>query len=139
MMGKSIKELNIGDEASMSRTVTEADVILFGGVSGDFNPAHFDEEYARKTLFKGRIAHGMIAASYATAVLAMKLPGPGSIYLGQEMKFLAPVRFGDTVIAKVEVLEKNEGKNRVILRTYCTNQDGKLILDGKATILPPIK
>ena len=138
MKGKTIHELSIGEQAYMSRTVTEADVVAFGGVSGDINPAHFDEEFAKKTPFKGRIAHGMIAASYATAVLAMKLPGPGSIYLGQEMKFLAPVRFGDTVTATVEVVEKNLEKNKVIMRTYCTNQNGVIVLDGKATIRPPM-
>lgn len=137
MIGKKIGEICIGDKACMSRTVTEADVTLFGGVSGDMNPAHFDEAYAKGTQFKGRIAHGMIAASYMTAVMAMQLPGPGSIYLSQEMKFLAPVRFGDTVTARVEVLEKDANRNRVVLRTYCENQDGILLVDGKAMIMPP--
>jgi len=137
MIGKTMSELKIGDEASLSRTVTEADIILFSGVSGDINPMHLDEEYAKQTIFKGRIAHGMIACSYLTAVLANKLPGPGSIYAGQEFKFLAPVRIGDTVTAKVEVVEIIEAKNRVKLRTYCINQNGTLLVDGKATLLPP--
>lgn len=138
MRGKTIDELVIGEKAFSSRTVTEADVVMFAGVSGDINPAHMNEEYASKTPFKGRIAHGLIAVSYFTAVLAMKLPGPGSIYLNQEMKFMAPVRIGDTITATVEVLEKIDEKNKVILRTYCENQDGILVVDGKAAIRPPV-
>ena len=106
MTGKTINEINLGDKASYSRTVTEADVVLFGGVSGDLNPAHFNEEYCKDTMFKGRIAHGMLSSSYISTVLGMQLPGPGTIYLSQELKFTAPVKFGDTVTATIEVIEK---------------------------------
>lgn len=137
MTGKNINEINLGDKASYSRTVTEADVVLFGGVSGDLNPAHFNEEYCKDTMFKGRIAHGMLSSSYISTVLGMQLPGPGTIYLSQELKFTAPVKFGDTVTATIEVIEKIEEKNRIVLDTICTNQDGKVVVKGKAVVMPP--
>ena len=137
MTGKTINEINLGDKASYSRTVTEADVVLFGGVSGDLNPAHFNEEYCKDTMFKGRIAHGMLSSSYISTVLGMQLPGPGTIYLSQELKFTAPVKFGDTVTATIEVVEKIEEKNRIVLDTICTNQDGKVVVKGKAVVMPP--
>ena len=137
MKGKSINEINIGDKSSYSRTVTETDVVLFGGVSGDLNPAHFNEEYCKETMFKGRIAHGMLSAGYISTVLGMQLPGPGTIYLSQEVKFIAPVRFGDTITATVEVVEKIEDKNRIVLETICVNQQGKVVIKGKAIVMPP--
>lgn len=137
MTGKTINEINLGDKASYSRTVTEADVVLFGGVSGDLNPAHFNEEYCKDTMFKGRIAHGMLSSSYISTVLGMHLPGPGTIYLSQELKFTSPVKFGDTVTATIEVIEKIEEKNRIVLDTICTNQDGKVVVKGKAVVMPP--
>lgn len=137
MKGKTIKEINIGDKSSYSRTVSEADVILFGGVSGDLNPAHFNEEYSKETMFKGRIAHGMLSASYISTVLGMNLPGPGTIYLSQDLKFTSPVKFGDTITATVEVIEKIEEKNRIILETICVNQRGEVVVKGKATVMPP--
>ena len=99
MIGKTIDEMNVGDAAEMAKTVTETDVYLFAGITGDFNPAHVNEAYAKNTFFKGRIAHGMLSAGFISAVLAMKLPGPGTIYLSQFMEFKAPVRIGDTVTA----------------------------------------
>lgn len=137
MKGRTINEINIGDKASYSRTVTEADVLLFGGVSGDLNPAHFDEEYSKNTIFKGRITHGMLSSSYISAVLGMQLPGPGTIYLSQELKFMAPVMFGDTITAMVEVIEKLEDKNRIVLDTTCINQHGSTVVKGKAVVMPP--
>jgi len=137
MIGKTINEIKIGDKSSYSRTVCEADVILFGGVSGDLNPAHFNEEYSKNTMFKGRIAHGMLSAGYISTVLGMHLPGPGTIYLSQELKFTAPVKFGDTITATVEVIEKLEEKNRLILETICTNQKGDIVVKGKAVVMPP--
>ncbi|RLA18551.1 MAG: (R)-hydratase, partial [Gammaproteobacteria bacterium] len=115
--GYSIEGLKVGQSASMTKTVTEADVILFAGVTGDFNPAHIDDEYAKKSMFKGRIAHGMMSAGFISAVLAMKLPGPGTIYLGQTLKFKAPVRIGDTVTATVTVSDINVEKKIVKLDT----------------------
>lgn len=137
LLGKTINEINIGDTAEYSRTVTESDVVIFGGVSGDLNPAHFNEAYAKETFFKGRIAHGMLTAGYISTVLGMQLPGAGTIYMGQELKFTAPVRFGDTVTAVVRAMEKNEEKNIVIFETICTNQNGDIVLKGKATVKPP--
>ncbi|WP_288221718.1 MaoC family dehydratase [uncultured Clostridium sp.] len=137
MKGRTIKEINIGDKSSYSRTVSEADVTLFGGVSGDLNPAHFNEEYSKETMFKGRIAHGMLSASYISTVLGMNLPGPGTIYLSQDLKFTSPVKFGDTITATVEVIEKIEEKNRIILETICVNQRGEVVVKGKAMVMPP--
>ena len=131
----SFAEIKVGDKASMAKTVTEYDVYTFAGVTGDFNPVHIDAEFAKTTMFQGRIAHGMLSAGFISAVLGTALPGQNTIYLGQELQFKAPVKIGDTVTATVEVLEKIEGKNRLILRTTVTNQDGVLVTDGKATVL----
>ena len=137
MKGLTIKELNIGDKASFQKTITETDVYLYAGITGDLNPAHINQVEAETTMFQGRIAHGMLTAGLVSAVLGMQLPGPGSIYLGQELKFLAPVRMGDTIKAEVEVIEKIEEKNRIKLNTICTNQNGIEVLKGIATIMPP--
>ncbi|EKQ57570.1 MULTISPECIES: MaoC family dehydratase [unclassified Clostridium] len=137
MKGLTIKELNIGDKASFQKTITETDVYLYAGITGDLNPAHINQVEAEKTMFQGRIAHGMLTAGLVSAVLGMQLPGPGSIYLGQELKFMAPVRIGDTIKAEVEVIEKFEDKNRIKLSTICTNQNGVEVLVGVATIMPP--
>ena len=137
MKGLTIKELNIGDKASFQKTITETDVYLYAGITGDLNPAHINQVEAETTIFQGRIAHGMLTAGLVSAVLGMQLPGPGSIYLGQELKFLAPVRMGDTIKAEVEVIEKVEEKNRIKLNTICTNQNGVEVLKGIAIIMPP--
>ncbi len=137
MIGKTYGELNIGDSARFSKTVTEADVVLFAGVTGDLNPAHIDESYAQGTFFKTRIAHGMLSAGFVSAVIGTRLPGPGTIYLHQSLNFLAPVAIGDTVTAMVEVIEKNDQKKRVRLKTTCVNQKGTTILDGEAQVSPP--
>lgn len=139
LIGKTINEIKLGEKSQYSRTVTEADVVMFGGISGDLNPAHFNEVYAKDTIFRGRIAHGMLTAGYISTVLGMQLPGPGTIYLGQELKFTSPVRFGDTITASVEVIEKNEEKNIVIFETICINQNGDIVVKGKATVKPPKK
>ncbi|GAB6169353.1 MaoC family dehydratase [Clostridium carnis] len=136
LLGKTIHEINIGDKAEYSRTVTETDVVMFGGISGDLNPAHFNEEYSKDTFFKGRIAHGMLTAGYISTVLGMQLPGPGTIYLSQELQFTAPVRFGDTITATVEALEKNIEKNKVTFETICKNQHDVVVLKGKAIVKP---
>lgn len=137
MVGKTMEEIKIGDMASFEKTITETDVYLYAGITGDLNPAHINQVEAEKTMFKGRIAHGMLTAGLISAVLGMHLPGPGTIYLAQELKFLAPVRIGDTVKAQVEVIEIIEEKKRVKLKTTCTNQEGTLVLDGVATVMPP--
>ena len=128
-------DIKVGDKASMAKTVTEYDIYTYAGVTGDFNPVHIDAEFAKTTMFQGRIAHGMLSAGFISAVLGTALPGKNTIYLGQELQFKAPVRIGDTVTATVEVLEKIEGKNRLILRTTVTNQAGVLVTDGKATVM----
>ncbi|MBE6089345.1 MAG: MaoC family dehydratase [Clostridium beijerinckii] len=137
MKGLTIKELKIGDKASFQKTITETDVYLYAGITGDLNPAHINQVESEKTMFQGRIAHGMLTAGLVSAVLGMQLPGPGSIYLGQELKFTAPVKIGDTIKAEVEVIERIEDKNRIKLSTICTNQDGVEVLKGIATIMPP--
>ena len=137
MNGKKIRELKIGDKAAFQKTISEADVYLYAGISGDLNPAHINEVYAQESLFKGRIAHGMLTAGLISGVLGMQLPGPGTIYLGQELKFHAPVRINDTILAEVEVVEIFEEKNRVKLSTVCKNQNGETVLSGFATVMPP--
>ncbi len=129
-------ELNIGQTAEYKRTITEADIENFAKVSGDHNPIHLDEEFAKKTIFKSRIAHGMLSVSFISTVLAQELPGPGSIYLKQEIMFKRPVRIGDTITAKVKIIDKNDEKERITLRTTCTNQNEELVVDGKAIVMP---
>ena len=137
MQGKTVAEIDMGDSAEFGKTITEGDVYMFAGISGDINPAHLNEEYAQGTMFKTRIAHGILTAGLISAVLANRLPGPGTIYLGQQLKFLAPVMFGDTITARAEVIEIVAEKNRVKLRTTCTNQEGKVVVDGEALVMPP--
>ena len=137
MIGKTIHELKIGDTAEFSKTVSESDIYQFAGITGDFNPAHMNEEYAKKTFFKTRIAHGMLSAGFISTAIGTKLPGTGSIYIQQNLSFLAPVRIGDTITARVEVIEIMDRKNRVRLKTVCVNQEGTQVLDGEAVVSPP--
>jgi len=136
-MGRTVEELQVGDFEEFSKTVSESDIYLFAGISGDMNPAHIDEQYAAKTFFKGRIAHGILVGSFISTVIGMKLPGPGTIYLEQQYKFLAPVRIGDTITARVEVVEIKREKNKVNLQTRCFNQNGVMVIDGTALVSPP--
>lgn len=129
------EKLEIGMYDSLGKTVTESDVVIFAGTSLDVNPLHLNEEYAKTTMFKGRIAHGMIGAGLISAVLGTKLPGQGTIYLSQNLKFIAPVKIGDTITAKVEIIELTDAKKMVKLRTTCVNQDGVLVIDGEAKVL----
>ncbi len=133
----TIQEMKIGDNASMTKTVSETDVYLFAGITGDLNPAHTDEVSASQTMFKSRIAHGMLGAGFISAVLGMRLPGPGTIYLGQTLAFKKPVRIGDTVTATATVKEMNVEKNRVIMETTVCNQNGEVVIAGEATVMPP--
>jgi 3-hydroxybutyryl-CoA dehydratase len=137
MLGKTFDQLDVGDSDQFSKTVTDADIYLFAGVTGDLNPAHIDEAYAQGTFFKTRIAHGMLSAGFISAVIGTRLPGPGTVYMQQSLKFLAPVRIGDTITATVEVIEKIEDKKRVRLKTACANQDGVAVMDGEALVSPP--
>ena len=127
----------VGQTASFSKTITESDVYTFAGLSGDLNPAHINEEYAKNTRFGGRIAHGMLSAGLISAVIGMQLSGPGTIYMGQTLKFLAPVHFGDTVTATVKVLSIDEERHRAVLETTCTNQENALVVSGEAKVLLP--
>lgn len=129
--------VSVGQSASFSKTITESDVYTFAGLSGDLNPAHINEEYAKNTRFGGRIAHGMLSAGLISAVIGMQLPGPGTIYMGQTLKFLSPVRIGDTVTANVKVLSIDEDRRRAVLETTCTNQENTLLVSGEAKVLLP--
>lgn len=137
MIGKTIDDMKVGDVAEFAKTISESDIYLYAGITGDFNPAHINEAYAAKTFFKTRIAHGMLLGGFISAILANRLPGPGTIYIKQELKFLAPVRIGDTITARAEIVEIIAEKNRVRLKTTCVNQDGTLIVDGEALVSPP--
>lgn len=130
-------ELQIGDFATFTKTLSETDIYLFAGITGDMNPAHVDAVSAAEGMFKQRIAHGMLSASFISTVIAMKLPGPGTIYAGQNLQFRAPVFIGDTVTARAEISEKIEARQWVKMKTTVTNQDGKLVVDGEATVIPP--
>ena len=132
--GYNIEDLAVGQSASMAKTVTEADIILFSGVSTDVNPVHLNEEWAKTTMFKGRIAHGMLSAGFISAVLANKLPGPGTVYLGQSLKFKAPVRPGETVKTVVTVKEVVVEKKRAVLTTNCYVGE-TLVIEGEATVM----
>lgn len=131
------EELELGQSAEFGKTISSEDVALFAQITGDFNPVHLDEAVAAKSLFGGRIAHGMLTAGLISATLAGKLPGPGSVYLSQTLRFTAPVRIGDTVTARVEVIEMIVQKRRVKLSTVCRNQNGDKVVDGEAIVLVP--
>jgi 3-hydroxybutyryl-CoA dehydratase len=136
--GYCLEDLTVGMTARYARTVTEADLVLFAGLSGDSNPVHMNEVYALATPFKGRIVHGMLSASFLSTAIATKLPGPGSIYVSQNLKFRAPVRIGDTVEARVTVAEIIPGKNRVVLKTTCSVGE-TVVIDGDATVMVPTR
>lgn len=133
--GFDIEDIGLGMSAEVAKTITEADIVLFAGVSSDLNAVHMDEEYARTTPFGGRIAHGMLSASLLSSVLGNRLPGPGTIYLSQSLHFRAPVRPGDTVHARVTVKEIIADRGRVVLDTVCTVGD-KVVIDGEAMVMP---
>jgi 3-hydroxybutyryl-CoA dehydratase len=130
--------LEVGQTASYSKTVNERDIQLFAEVSGDHNPVHLDADYAATTMFKERIAHGMFSGALISAAVACELPGPGTIYLGQSMRFTLPVKLGDTLTVRLEILEKLP-KFRVRVATRVFNQNDELVVDGEAEILAPRK
>lgn len=133
--GYDFEDLEVGMTATFAKTITEADIVLFASVSGDNNAMHINEEFAQTTQFKGRIAHGMLSASVISAAIAGRLPGPGTIYLSQNLRFKAPVRPGDTVHAIVTIKELLPEKRRVSLSTACT-VGGKVVIDGDALVMP---
>ena len=124
----------VGTRATRERTITDDDIVRFAEVSGDRNPVHLDADYAARSPFGQRIAHGFLIGSLISAAIGMDLPGPGSIYLGQTLKFVAPVHIGDTVTVSVEVIKVREDKRLITLRTDCTNQNGTLVLTGEAVV-----
>ncbi len=127
-------DIKIGDEASFAKTITESDIVNYAGLTGDFNPIHIDAEYARQSMFKERIAHGMLVSGLISAVLGMRLPGPNSLYLGQDLKFKAPVKIGDTVTAVATVTDKRDDKRIITLKTTVSNQHGEVVIDGSAVV-----
>lgn len=129
------EDIQIGDTAVFSKTITDYDIYQFAGLTGDFNPMHIDNEFAKGTFFKERIAHGLLTGSFISTVLGMKLPGPNSIYLSQNFKFLAPVKIGDTVKATVEVTEKRDDKKIIKLITKVFNQRMEMVVDGEAVVM----
>lgn len=128
-------ELTVGQFDEFTKTVTETDVVMYAGITGDFNPMHVNAEYADKSRFGGRIAHGMLTAGFISAVLGMKLPGEGSIYMSQTLRFSRPVRIDDTITARIEVIELFPDKKRVRLATSCRNQNEEVVLDGEAMVM----
>lgn len=132
-----LEDIAVGQKAEFTKTVTETDVVLFAGITGDFNPAHVNEVEAARGMFGGRIAHGMLSAGFISTVLAMRLPGPGTIYLSQSLRFVRPVHIGDTVTARVEVAEVIAAKRRVRLTTTVANQHGEQVIDGEAVVMVP--
>ena len=135
----TFEEFNVGDTASMSKTVTETDVILFAGITGDFNPLHVNEEFAKKSKFGKRLVHGCFSSGLISAVLGMKLPGPGALYAGQTVKFVKPTFIGDTLTATATIAEKYTKKDGALkflrIETVVSNQDGVVVTDGEATII----
>jgi 3-hydroxybutyryl-CoA dehydratase len=136
LAGYCLEDLSLGQSAERTHVVSEADITAFAEVSGDFNPVHMDEAFAQTTQFKGRIAHGMLSAAYISALIAGELPGAGSIYMSQSLRFRRPVRIGDEVVTKVTVTEIDERRARVTLTTECS-VDGAVVLDGEALVMAP--
>jgi len=130
------EDLEVGQSGSLGKTISEADILMFAGVSGDTNPAHMDEEYAAGTMFKGRIAHGMLSGAIISALFGTKFPGPGCIYVSQSLRFKAPVRIGDTIRVRAEVTELVPAKKFAVLKTTASVKD-KVVADGEATLMVP--
>ncbi len=129
--------LTVGDASEWHKTVTETDVVLYAGITGDFNPVHINAVAAGRSSFGSRIAHGMLSAGFISAAIANGVPGPGAIYLTQSLTFRSPVRIGDTITARVEILEIHARRRRVRLATVCRNQNGAVVIDGEAVVLMP--
>jgi acyl dehydratase len=136
MIGLTIDALAVGDSAQITRRVSDDDIASFVDAVGDYNPVHSDRAYAAATVFKEPIAPGIWTAGLVSAVIGTRLPGPGAIYLAQDLKFLKPVKSGDSISARVEVIEVNREKNRIRLRTVCTNQRAEDVLTGEAVVMP---
>lgn len=129
------EDLRIGMFEEVGKTITEADVVNYAGLSLDINPIHLNNEYAKNSIFKERIAHGMLTSGLISAVLGTKLPGEGSIYLSQTLKFISPVKIGDTITAKAEIIDINPEKKIITIKTTCINQNKNIVIDGEAKVL----
>jgi 3-hydroxybutyryl-CoA dehydratase len=138
LTGFYFEDLFVGMKGIYARTITETDIVMFAGISGDTNPMHLNEEYAKKTMFGGRIAHGMLSACFITTVLGTRLPGPGCIYMSQNLRFRSPVRFGETVTTTVTVADLVPAKRRAMLSTICTVGD-RVVIDGDAMVMVPAR
>ena len=136
MNGLFLEDLKVGQQAMFGRTVTDADIVAFAGVSGDTNPIHLHDGFARSTRFGQRIAHGMLSASFISTVIGTKLPGPGAVYISQTLSFMAPVLVGETITAVATITAIDDKRRRVTLKTQCLNGD-KVVLDGEAVVLVP--
>ena len=136
-MSDSFERIFEGQEAELSHTLTAEDLDTFARLTGDVNPLHMDEAFASRTDFRQRVGHGMLTASFISTIIGTRLPGPGAIYVSQELKFLKPVKSGDSISARVEVVEINREKNRIRLRTVCMNQRAEEVLTGDAVVMPP--
>ena|SRR4051794_14366595 len=128
-------DIQIGDTDSFTKTISEYDIVQFARLTGDFNPVHLDSEFAKQTSFKERIAHGILSGSIISTVIGTRLPGPNTIYLSQNFKFLAPVKIGDTIKADVTVMEKRDDKKIIKLKTQVMNQHMELVIDGEAVVM----
>ena len=135
----TFEEISIGQTASFSRLIGEQEILLFAAASGDVNPVHLDAEFAAGTMFKERIAHGMMSGAIISAAIALELPGPGSIYLGQSLRFRLPVKIGDELTAQLEVISKREDRKWITMDCLVINQHGKTVTSGTAEVMPPLE
>lgn len=132
---RTFEEIEIGETASVTKMISESDIVNYAGIIGDFNPIHVNPEYAKTTMFGERIAHGMLTASFISTLVGCGIPGRNGLYLSQEIKFVKPVKIGDTITATAEVIEKIEGKNRIVMSTIIRNQRDEVVIDGKAVAM----
>lgn len=134
-LGQKYEEIQVGDTGSVAKTITETDVVLYAGITGDTNPVHINDVEAKASRFGQRIAHGMLTAGFISAVLGTCLPGKGAIYMSQTLKFSRPVHIGDTVTATAEVIEKIDAKRQIVFKTIVKNQEGEKVIDGEAKVM----
>ena len=134
---RTIKDIHPGEKETLSKTITESDVFLYIGITGDLNPLFLDHHYARATRFKGTIVPGVLTAGLVMAAIDMKLPGPGTITVWQDFEFISPVRVGDTITTRLEVIKVIKSKNQVLIKSVCHNQDDQVVLEGHSMVKPP--
>lgn len=132
---RAYDDIELGETASITKMISEADVVNFAGIIGDFNPLHVNPEYAKNSMFGERICHGMLTASFISTLVGCGIPGRNGLYLSQNVKFVKPVKIGDTITATAEVIEKIDAKQRIVLSTVIKNQRGEVVIDGQATVM----